>query len=109
MDKKKILFAALFLTILLLVPFTAVGNQPIVYAGDSEDDQIIEKASPSLFRPLCFITDKMYQIFLEIAKDYDYNCVHYQDFEACDKALFFYGLAGKAWVRYVGLRCEDCV
>jgi len=45
MDKKKILFAGLFVAIMLLVPFTAVGTQPIGNIGGRENKQILKKES----------------------------------------------------------------
>jgi len=48
MDKKKILFASLFVAIMLLVPFTAVGTHSIGYNREKELERESEQGNKNL-------------------------------------------------------------
>jgi len=109
MDKKKFLFATLFVAIMLLVPFTAVGTQPVDYAKESEDNEILEKASPSPVRPLCFMFRTLYDISANAYDVWNPECWGTKSLVSCILAELHYFIMNLAWDIYYGLGCSDCV
>ena len=112
MDNKKILFATLFVAIMLLIPFTTVGTQPIDYAEESEDDQILENASPSRHPIICKILDRLGNYFESKYSHWYYECLK-EDFDpdcsACKKKDIYFYLWERNIDSHFTFDCYNCI